>query len=298
MSEEFQKVLFDPFTQEYRADSAEARGSGLGLAITKRLIDAMGGAVAVTSRPGKGTAFGADFRLDCIPAGGAAEQAQPGGGAGKSLAGRHILLCEDHPLNQEIAKAILEGQGALVTIAGDGESGVRAFLGSSIGYYDCILMTAFAREDAGDREKLLHDLSRIEASNTFLLSLINDVLDISKIDSGKIELHPEPYRFREFIDSIRSIFEPLCAQNGQTFRLLCGEYPVGCGVVVDRIRYNQIALNLLSNAVKYTPAGGTVTYSSHSRRLPGGMVTRAANPARDAPPATSRATFSLTEYSK
>jgi len=133
-------------------------------------------------------------------------------------------------------------------------------------------MTAFAREDAGDREKLLHDLSRIEASNTFLLSLINDVLDISKIDSGKIELHPEPYPFREFIDSIRSIFEPLCAQNGQTFRLLCGEYPAGCGVVVDRIRYNQIALNLLSNAVKYTPAGGTVTYSSHSRRLPGGMI--------------------------
>jgi signal transduction histidine kinase len=58
-------------------------------------------------------------------------------------------------------------------------------------------MTAFAREDADDREKLLHDLDRIEASNTFLLSLINDVLDISKIDSGKIELHPEPYPYND-----------------------------------------------------------------------------------------------------
>jgi len=133
-------------------------------------------------------------------------------------------------------------------------------------------MTAFAREDAGDREKLLHDLSRIEASNTFLLSLINDVLDISKIDSGKIELHPEPYPFDEYMESIRSIFEPLCLQNGQTFRILGGELAAGRGIVVDRIRYNQIALNLLSNAVKYTPRGGTITYVSQSRKLSGGKI--------------------------
>ena len=133
-------------------------------------------------------------------------------------------------------------------------------------------MTAFAREDVDDREKLLHDLSRIEASNTFLLSLINDVLDISKIDSGKIELHPEPYPFSEFIGSIRSIFEPLCRQNGQTFRILGVGSVSGRCVFVDRIRFNQIALNLLSNAVKYTPAGGTITYTSRSRKLPDGMI--------------------------
>jgi len=188
MSEEFQKVLFDPFTQEYRADSAEARGSGLGLAITKRLIDAMGGAVAVTSRPGKGTAFGADFRLDCIPAGGAAEQAQPGGGAGKSLAGRHILLCEDHPLNQEIAKAILEGQGALVTIAGDGESGVRAFLGSSIGYYDCILMDIHMPVmDGYGAAKAIRALRRSDAASVPILAMTADAFseDIQRcLDSG------------------------------------------------------------------------------------------------------------------
>jgi len=133
-------------------------------------------------------------------------------------------------------------------------------------------MTGFAREDIDDREKLLHDLDRIESSNTFLLSLINDVLDISKIDSGKIELHPEPYRFDEFIESISSIFEPLCQQNGQTFRILGCGFAHGRGVVVDRIRYNQIALNLLSNAVKYTPEGGTITYTSRSRQLPDGMI--------------------------
>ena len=133
-------------------------------------------------------------------------------------------------------------------------------------------MTAFAKEDADDREKLMHDLSRIESSNTFLLSLINDVLDISKIDSGKIELHPEPYPFNEYIESIRSIFEPLCRQNGQTFRLEGGMTSEGHSVLVDRVRYNQIALNLLSNAVKYTPAGGVITYASHAVKRSDGMI--------------------------
>ena len=133
-------------------------------------------------------------------------------------------------------------------------------------------MTAFAKEDVDDRDKLLHDLSRIEASNTFLLSLINDVLDISKIDSGKIELHPEPYPYDEYIACIRSIFEPLCQEHGQTFRILDSGGASGHGVLVDRIRYNQIALNLLSNAVKYTPAGGTITYASHAEKRDDGMI--------------------------
>ena len=74
-------------------------------------------------------------------------------------------------------------------------------------------MAAFAKEDMNDHKKLLHDLDGIESSNTFLLSLINDVLDISKIDSGAIELHPEPYPYDEYINNIRSIFEPMCKQH-------------------------------------------------------------------------------------
>jgi len=133
-------------------------------------------------------------------------------------------------------------------------------------------MTEFAREDVDDRDKLLHDLDRIKASNTFLLSLINDVLDISKIDSGKIELHPEPYPYDEYIEIIRNIFEPLCREKGLVFRIERGSAAVGHAVLVDRVRYNQISLNLLSNAVKYTPAGGSITYASHVLPRPDGMV--------------------------
>ena len=66
-------------------------------------------------------------------------------------------------------------------------------------------MTQFAKEDLEDKEKLLEDIGKIEASNAFLLSLINDILDIQKIDSGKIELYPEPYPFEEYIEKVRSM---------------------------------------------------------------------------------------------
>jgi signal transduction histidine kinase len=131
-------------------------------------------------------------------------------------------------------------------------------------------MTGFALEDMDDREKLREDLRKIQSANQFLLSLINDILDISKIDSGKIELHPEPYPYEDYISNIRSMFEPLCRKKSIAFSVesrLCG------GVIMaDRIRLNQISLNLLSNAVKYTPEGGAVSCITRSRRTPGGRI--------------------------
>jgi signal transduction histidine kinase/PAS domain-containing protein len=133
-----------------------------------------------------------------------------------------------------------------------------------------ISMTDFAFEDIDDRAKLRGDLERIKASNTFLLSLINDVLDISKIDSGKIRLNPEPYTYEEHNANIRNMLEPMCEQKG----LKCViERRRKTGVIIaDKIRLNQITLNLLSNAVKYTPAGGTVTYVSDSENLPDAKI--------------------------
>ena len=118
-------------------------------------------------------------------------------------------------------------------------------------------MTTFAFEDIDDKQKLQDDLRKIESSNTFLLSLINDVLDISKIDSGKLELKPEPYRWKEYLSNIRNMFEPLCQSKGLDFQLQAE--PIGEAFLVDQIRLNQVTLNILSNAVKYTPAGGKVT---------------------------------------
>lgn len=134
-----------------------------------------------------------------------------------------------------------------------------------------ISMTEFAKEDAEDKKKLLSDIEKISASSQFLLSLINDILDISKIDSGKVELYPECYPFHEFISSIRSIFEPMCQQKHIDF-VIQSDIPKNAGVIVDRVRYNQVALNIISNAVKYTPEGGRITYTSKSELLDGGKI--------------------------
>ena len=131
-------------------------------------------------------------------------------------------------------------------------------------------MTAFAKEDIGNTEKLLSDLRNIESSNTFLLSLINDVLDISKIDSGKIELHPEQYLYSDYISNIRNMFDPICTKKNISFVIT--KTPFIDMIIVDQTRLNQITLNLLSNAVKYTLEGGTVTFSAQGYETDTGKV--------------------------
>lgn len=131
-------------------------------------------------------------------------------------------------------------------------------------------MTEFAFEDIDDKEKLTSDLDKISTANTFLLSLINDVLDISKIDSGKIELSPEPYTYEEHSRNVRNVLETMCAQKG--VNCVIERRNTTGTIVADKIRMNQITLNLISNAVKYTPAGGTVTYISDSKNLPDNQI--------------------------
>lgn len=131
-------------------------------------------------------------------------------------------------------------------------------------------MTSFALEDVDEPDKLQDDLRKIQASNTFLLSLINDVLDISKIDSGKIELHFEPYLYEDYVSTITNMFVPLCTQKHLTFVVPKRSHEAI--IMADHIRLNQITLNLLSNAVKYTPEGGTVTFITESHLRTDGKI--------------------------
>jgi len=134
-------------------------------------------------------------------------------------------------------------------------------------------LTKFALQDLDDKEKLKSDLEKIETSNQFLLSLISDVLDISRVDSGKIELKPEPYPYDEYETNIRNIMEPMCSEKGLGFEMVCENEDEEHGVIIaDKIRINQIALNILSNAVKYTPEGGYVRYISQSRNMKNGKI--------------------------
>ena len=135
-------------------------------------------------------------------------------------------------------------------------------------------MTDFAKADIENREKLLSDLGKINVANKFLLSLINDVLDISKIDSGKIVFEEEPYSYLDFVDNIKVIFEPFCNDKNLKFEVKNASLFTG-DIIVDQVRLNQITLNLLSNAVKYTNAGGSVIFSVDAEmddKKPGYMI--------------------------
>ncbi len=115
-------------------------------------------------------------------------------------------------------------------------------------------------KDAENPDKVRDYIRKITFSGQHLLSLINDILDMSKIESGKTSLNVEEFSFSEFIDEIGSIMSPQANAKQQNFEIHASGVLPEC-VYGDKLRLNQIILNLLSNAIKYTPQGGNVTFT-------------------------------------
>ena len=133
--------IFEPF---YRVENQEVRrteGTGLGLSIVKNLVDYKGGMIEVKSEPEGGTRF-----IVTLPLSFADEEPMEDEmvlGVQKSepdLSGRSVLLVEDHPINQLVARRILEKLGAKVTVANNGKEGAAAFTESEVGEFHMILM--------------------------------------------------------------------------------------------------------------------------------------------------------------
>jgi signal transduction histidine kinase/CheY-like chemotaxis protein len=194
MSEKFQKVMFQPFTQEYRDDTYERHGSGLGLAIVQELTAAMHGTVEVESSPGRGSCFTLHFEVDCVPekqAEQAAEKTEGGDQKEPSLtvlAGKHILLCEDHPMNQEIARTFLEEKQMIVDIADNGQIGFDRFRKSAAGFYDAVLMDIHMPVmDGYEATKKIRSAARADAGTVPIIAMTADAFtdDVQKcLDSG------------------------------------------------------------------------------------------------------------------
>lgn len=98
-------------------------------------------------------------------------------------------------------------------------------------------------------------LDVIRGSARMLLGIVNDVLDISKVESGQLELSPAPFEVPAFAEGVRRLYEVLAAEKGLDFELIVGE---GAGGVRmgDEVRLRQIVGNLIANALKFTEAGG------------------------------------------
>jgi signal transduction histidine kinase len=99
-------------------------------------------------------------------------------------------------------------------------------------------------------------VGNIVISSKHLLQLINDILDLAKVESGTIEIHPEPLLLPETINSVRNIVEPLAVKK--EIRISVTVNDGVRSVAADPARFKQILYNLLSNAIKFTPAGGRV----------------------------------------
>jgi CheY-like chemotaxis protein len=91
------------------------------------------------------------------------------------LAGKHILLCEDHPLNQEIAKALLTERGMTVAVANDGAASVKAFENSDVGFFDCVLMDIRMPVMNGyEATRAIRALGRADAESVPILAMTAD----------------------------------------------------------------------------------------------------------------------------
>lgn len=120
-------------------------------------------------------------------------------------------------------------------------------------------MTLIAIQNIKDEKKELDCLNKISMSSKHLLVLVNDVLDMAKIESGKVEIKNEKFNFRVFIESITSIyFTQAKARNIDYETILIGDIPEQLNG--DSLRLNQILGNLLSNALKFTPENGKIKF--------------------------------------
>ncbi len=206
MSEEFQKKLFDPFSQEDDANArTQYKGTGLGMAITKKYVDMMGGSIAVESKKGVGSTFTVEIPLELSEQVIQSEQKQH---LHRDLTGIHVLMAEDNDLNAELATMMLENAGMTVTRASDGKEVVDLFKNHPRGTYDLILMDIMMPNmDGHQAAKAIRALG-IERSDAVTIPIIalsaNAFIDDiqESLDSGMNDHISKPINMEELIDTI------------------------------------------------------------------------------------------------
>jgi signal transduction histidine kinase/uncharacterized protein (DUF302 family) len=130
---------------------------------------------------------------------------------------------------------------------------LRTPLNAVLGFSE-ILLDATMNLTSGERTEFLRN---IHSSGQHLLGLINDILDLAKIEAGKMELHAEEMPVAEALQEVTSILEPMARQQGLQL-IMAGLADVGV-IMADRSKFKQVLYNLLSNAVKFTPPPGQIT---------------------------------------
>ena len=207
MSAEFLKKMYEPFSQERRSETAHTVGTGLGLSIVQRIVQLMGGSIAVESEIGKGTRFTVDLPLQYEETAALKTADSPLA----PLAGKQVLLCEDNYVNREIASLLLQEKDVRVDSAEDGEEGLKKFAASAEGYYDAILMDVrMPVMDGYEATSAIRRLNRPDAKIIPILAMTADAFeeDIRKcLEVGMNRHLAKPIRPEELYRALGELFQ-------------------------------------------------------------------------------------------
>ncbi|MDE6781415.1 MAG: response regulator [Ruminococcus sp.] len=173
---------------------------------------------------------------------------------------KYLVVMSDHTadrkMNQQLEQALDAAKSAneakshfLSNMSHDIRTPMNAIIGFAV----------LLAKDADNAEKVREYTRKISASSHHLLSLINDVLDMSKIESGKTSLNISEFSLPEMIDEIYTIMLPQAKAKNQTFEVYAGGRPTE-RLLGDKLHLNQILINLLSNAIKYTDTNGRIDF--------------------------------------
>lgn len=185
----------------------------------------------------------------------------------------HVLYCtrsisemkrrEENWINmaEEASRANAAKSDFLSRMAHD----IRTPMNAVMGFVD------IARTHVDDPQQVMNDLSKIEMAGRYIQQLVNDVLDISRIESGALKILPVPCSVTEIFGEFSQYAEAMQTKKRIHY---CGHVHdiVSDGILADPVRLKQIFMNLLSNAVKFTPDGGSVYLDASEEALEGGRV--------------------------
>ena len=207
MSEEYLPHVYEEFSREHTTTENKVQGTGLGLSIIKSMIELMGGSIQVESRQGIGTKFTVDFSFDIA----SKEEVYGNQNTMKSpeihtIKGTRILLVEDNELNAEIAKTVLEDDGALVTRVGDGQQAVELFKEKPTGTFDAILMDLMMPVmDGYTATRKIRELERSDAKTVPIIAMTANAFDEDRKRSREAGMNghlAKPLNIQDIIGTI------------------------------------------------------------------------------------------------
>jgi signal transduction histidine kinase/ActR/RegA family two-component response regulator len=189
ISEEFQKIMFEPFTRDEDKAASEACGTGLGMSIANNIVSMMDGTIQVESSDGNGTTITVEVELELQPKHGAEwendinskDNAENNLRRRMSLSPKRILLVEDNAMNMEIASEIISDVGIIVDKASDGFEALKCVEKAAPGYYQLILMDIrMPRMDGYTVTKKIRQLDRTDAKTVPIIAMTANAFNDDK----------------------------------------------------------------------------------------------------------------------